>query len=33
VRFTKARIPEIAARVQAAAHELSGLIGYDQHAT
>lgn len=31
VRFTTARIPEIAARVQAAARELSGLIGFDQH--
>jgi DNA-binding IclR family transcriptional regulator len=33
VRFPKARIPEMAARVQAAARELSGLIGFDQHAS
>lgn len=30
MRFTKARVPEMAARVQAAARELSGLIGFNQ---
>jgi DNA-binding IclR family transcriptional regulator len=29
VRFSKARIPEMAARVQAAAREISGLIGFE----
>jgi IclR family acetate operon transcriptional repressor len=29
MRFTKARIPEMAARVQAAAREVSSLIGFD----
>lgn len=33
VRFTEARIPEMAGYVRAAAAELSALIGFDQHAS